>query len=46
MRREVETLPAMTTALLFVLVPGLVLLALAVDLAALCGWLRTTGTGV
>jgi hypothetical protein len=31
----------MTAALLLVLVPGAVLLALAVDLAALIGWLRS-----
>jgi len=36
----------MTDALLFVFVLGLVAVALAVDAAALCGWLRTTGTGV
>ena len=31
---------AMTTAILLLIVPGVVLLALAVDVAALVGWLR------
>jgi len=30
----------MTTAILLLIVPGVVLLALAVDVAALVGWLR------